>query len=174
MAVTLPIEVYEALEKTMEHEDAKRVVKAFETTISDLTEYKWKTSKDELLSEMEKRFATKSDLALIKAELKADLSLLQTKLESKMLLYFLILIFVIILTNSKALEMYSPATEALKDNATASSLKGEVKEGVGHDFPAAGVGKGLATPGSVPLAESRTRPGHKTPSLFFSSTLLSG
>ncbi|KJU85647.1 hypothetical protein MBAV_002158 [Candidatus Magnetobacterium bavaricum] len=94
MAVTLPIEVYEALEKTMEHDDAKRVIKAFETTISDLTEYKWKTSKDELLTEMEKRFATKADLAL-----------LELKLESKMRLYFLILVFVIILTNSKALDL---------------------------------------------------------------------
>ncbi|WP_040334332.1 hypothetical protein [Candidatus Magnetobacterium casense] len=94
MAVTLPLEVYEALEKSMGSDDAKRVVKAFETTISDVTEYKWKTSKDELLTEMEKRFATKADLAL-----------LELKLESKMRLYFLILIFVIILTNSKALDL---------------------------------------------------------------------
>lgn len=71
-------------------DDANRVVKAFESTISDLTEYKWKTSKDELLTEMEKRFATKADLAL---------------LEARMKLYFLVLIFVIILTNSKALDL---------------------------------------------------------------------
>ncbi|KJU86072.1 hypothetical protein MBAV_001732 [Candidatus Magnetobacterium bavaricum] len=74
----------------MGSEDAKRVVKAFETTISDLTEYKWKTSKDELLTEMKKEFATKADIAL---------------LEAKMKLYFLVLIFVIILTNSKALDL---------------------------------------------------------------------
>ncbi|MBF0337677.1 MAG: hypothetical protein HQL05_07560 [Nitrospirae bacterium] len=97
MAVTLPLEVYEALEKSMGSDDAKRVVKAFEATISDITEYKWKTSKDELLTEMEKRFATKADLLL----LKADIALL----EAKMKLYFLILIFVIILTNSKALDL---------------------------------------------------------------------
>ncbi|MES0337867.1 MAG: hypothetical protein SFH39_16115 [Candidatus Magnetobacterium sp. LHC-1] len=58
-----------------------RTTKAFETTITDITEYKWKTSKDELLTEMEKRFATKADLAL-----------LELKLESKMRLYFLILV----------------------------------------------------------------------------------
>ncbi|MBF0536627.1 MAG: hypothetical protein HQL03_00055 [Nitrospirae bacterium] len=90
MSVTLPIEVYEALEKGLGRDEAKRVIKAFETAISDVTEYKWRTSKDELLTEMEKRFATKADLAL---------------LEAKMKLYFLVLIFVIILTNSRALDL---------------------------------------------------------------------
>ncbi|MBF0538298.1 MAG: hypothetical protein HQL03_08620 [Nitrospirae bacterium] len=85
----------------MGREGAKRVVKAVETTMSDIADYKWATTKDELLTEMEKRFATKTDLAL----LRADMALLQTKLESKMLLYFLILIFVIILTNSRALDL---------------------------------------------------------------------
>ncbi|MBF0608792.1 MAG: hypothetical protein SFH39_14705 [Candidatus Magnetobacterium sp. LHC-1] len=82
-------------------DDAKMVVKAFETTISDITEYKWRTSKDELLSEMERRFATKADLALQEAKINARID----KLEFKMLLYFLVLIFALILTNSKSLDL---------------------------------------------------------------------
>jgi hypothetical protein len=49
MPVTLPIEVYEAFEKGFGKEDAKKVVKSLEATISEATEYKWKTTKDELL-----------------------------------------------------------------------------------------------------------------------------
>ncbi|MBF0345770.1 MAG: hypothetical protein HQL06_16265 [Nitrospirae bacterium] len=97
MAVTLPLEVYESFEKNLGREDAKRVVKTIETTISDVTEYKWKTSKEELLSEIRKEFAEiKNEYAT-----KADLSLLEAKIR----LYFLVLIFVIILTNSKALDL---------------------------------------------------------------------
>ncbi|KJU84965.1 hypothetical protein MBAV_002840 [Candidatus Magnetobacterium bavaricum] len=108
--------MYEALEKTIGRDDAKRVVKgsatpgsmAFETTISEVTEYKWKTSKDELLSEMERRFATKADLALQEARINARIDKVESridKLEYKMLLYFLVLIFTIILTNSRALDL---------------------------------------------------------------------
>ncbi|MBF0536626.1 MAG: hypothetical protein HQL03_00050 [Nitrospirae bacterium] len=112
MSVTLPLEVYEALEKGLGRDSAKQIVNAFETAISDVTEYKWKTSKDELLTEMEKRFATKAELALQEARINARIDKLESKLESKidkleskLLLYFLILMFVIILTNSNALDL---------------------------------------------------------------------
>ncbi|MBF0539605.1 MAG: hypothetical protein HQL03_15270 [Nitrospirae bacterium] len=108
MTVTLPLELYEALEKSLGREGAKQVINAVETAISNVTEYKWATSKDALLSEMKKEFATKADLALLKADLalqEARINSRIDKLESKMLLYFLILIFVIILTNSRALDL---------------------------------------------------------------------
>ncbi|MBF0520852.1 MAG: hypothetical protein HQK92_14165 [Nitrospirae bacterium] len=94
MGVTLPIEIYEAFEKTLGKEDAKAVVKGLEATISDNAEYKWKTTKEELLNDLEKRFATKADLQLV-----------ETRLESKMRLHFFIILFVIILTNPRALDL---------------------------------------------------------------------
>jgi hypothetical protein len=59
MPVTLPIEIYETLEKTVGKEGAKAVIKSIESTISEYTEYKLRTSKDELLDVMRKEFVTK-------------------------------------------------------------------------------------------------------------------
>ncbi|MBF0537954.1 MAG: hypothetical protein HQL03_06840 [Nitrospirae bacterium] len=56
MALTLPIEVYEAFEKGLGYEESKDVVKAFETAISDITDYKWHTNREEILSEVRKEF----------------------------------------------------------------------------------------------------------------------
>jgi hypothetical protein len=38
------------------------MVKSLEVAISDITEYKWKTTKDELLDAMRKEFVTKEFL----------------------------------------------------------------------------------------------------------------
>ncbi len=59
MPVTLPFEVFEVFEKTFGKEEAKVVVKAIESTISQATEYKWKTTKEELLDAMRKEFITR-------------------------------------------------------------------------------------------------------------------
>jgi hypothetical protein len=90
MQALLPIEVFEALEKNLGHDDAKIVLKSFETAISANIEYTWVTTKDDLLSEMEKKFATKSDIIvikldimLVKTELAGDINHLETKLEGK-------------------------------------------------------------------------------------------
>ncbi|MES0335295.1 MAG: hypothetical protein SFH39_02895 [Candidatus Magnetobacterium sp. LHC-1] len=101
MAVILPLEVYESFEKVFGHDDAKGVVKALETTISELAEYKWKTSKEDLLSEMEKKFATKADLALLESKMTGEFRAL--RLEIKLL--FLIIIFLMLITNPRALDM---------------------------------------------------------------------
>ncbi len=90
MQATLPIEVYETFEKEFGKEDAKKVVRSIETTITELTEYKWKTTKDEILEAMRKEFATKADMQL---------------LESKLKLYFVVLLFVIILVNPRAIDL---------------------------------------------------------------------
>jgi hypothetical protein len=94
MQATLPIEVYETFEKGFGKEDAKKVVRSIETTITELTEYKWKTTKDEILEAMRKEFATK-----------ADLQLLEQRLEDKLKLYFVVLLFVIILANPRAIDL---------------------------------------------------------------------
>ena len=59
MPVTLPIEIYETLERTVGKEGAKAVIKSIENTISEFTEYKLRTSRDELLDIMRKEFVTK-------------------------------------------------------------------------------------------------------------------
>jgi len=103
MQAILPIEVYEAFEKGLGKVDAKIVVKSIETTISYNIENKWSSSKDNLLGEMKKEFASKADLQLVRAEIQQ----LKTELSAQMKLYFLILLFVIILTNPSALEIIS-------------------------------------------------------------------
>jgi RecB family exonuclease len=145
MQAILPIEVYEALERNIGHDDAKLVVKSFETAISANIENTWAVTKDDLLSEMEKKFASKSDLLQVKTELngkidmvrteiqqvktelngkidmvrtelkaeiqqvktelKAEIQQVKTELSAQLKLYFLILIFVIILTNPNALDL---------------------------------------------------------------------
>jgi hypothetical protein len=59
MPVTLPLEVYEALERGLGKDDAKTIVKSIETVISDVTDYKWKVTKDELLDAIRKEFVTR-------------------------------------------------------------------------------------------------------------------
>lgn len=59
MPVTLPLEVYEVFEKVVGKEDARVLVKSFEATISEVTDYKWKVTKDELLEAIRKEFITR-------------------------------------------------------------------------------------------------------------------
>jgi hypothetical protein len=54
MLVTLPLEVYEALEKGLGKEDARAVVKAIEMVISEATERTWATTKEEILDVIRK------------------------------------------------------------------------------------------------------------------------
>jgi hypothetical protein len=147
MQAILPIEVYEALEKNIGHDDAKIVLKSFETAISANIEYTWMVTKDDLLSEMEKKFATKSDLMLVRAEIQqvktelngridsletelngridslearlngridslearidGKIDKLKIELSSQSKLHFIVILFVIFTTNSKALELIS-------------------------------------------------------------------
>ncbi|MBF0564721.1 MAG: hypothetical protein HQK89_05715 [Nitrospirae bacterium] len=109
---TLPFEVFEVFEDKLGKEDARVIVKSFETTITGNIENKWASTKNELLdeirkeiTEMEKRIDTKLDLMDKKFATKTDLQLNLQLLESKMKLYFLITIFAIILTNSHAMDL---------------------------------------------------------------------
>ncbi|KJR40315.1 hypothetical protein MCHI_003790 [Candidatus Magnetoovum chiemensis] len=69
MEVTLPIEMYEAFEDALGKDNAKIVVKSLEAAMSNITDYKWKTTKDELLNDIRKEFATKGDLQIVKEEI---------------------------------------------------------------------------------------------------------
>ncbi len=59
MPVTLPIEVYEVFESSFGKENAHKVVKSLEATISDVTDYRWKVTKDELLDSIRREFVTR-------------------------------------------------------------------------------------------------------------------
>lgn len=136
MPVTLPIEVYEALEKGLGKEDAKRVVKSLEIAISDTTDYKWKTTKDELLDAIRKEFITKelfeerlntleerlntlrAELVgktnVDKAEVKAELEKQILRLDRKFTIMFLVLLFTIIFLNQNALEFLAKLLGLIK------------------------------------------------------------
>jgi ABC-type Na+ efflux pump permease subunit len=84
MLVTLPLEVYEALEKGLGKEDARAVVKAIEMVISEATERTWATTKEEILdvirkelSAIRKDFVTKElfeeKINTLRAELLAEI-----------------------------------------------------------------------------------------------------
>lgn len=97
MNVTLPIEVYEGFEKIIGKEDARKVIKSIETTITDITETKWKTTKMEIIEEMEKRFATKADLKIMEERF--------DKLNQKFNFMIVLLIIAITLMNPVAVEI---------------------------------------------------------------------
>ncbi|MBF0590993.1 MAG: hypothetical protein HQL02_02780 [Nitrospirae bacterium] len=144
MPVIMPLEVYESLAKTLGHDDAKDLVKSIETAISDVTEYKWRISKEELLSEirkefdkmdakferklsemdakferrfseLDKKFATKADLALMESKMMGEFKRIDGEfkridgefkaLRLEMKLLFLIIIFIMLITNPRALDM---------------------------------------------------------------------
>lgn len=107
MPVTLPIEVYEALERGLGKEDARKIVKSLEVVISDATDYKWKTTKDELLDAIRKEFVTKE---FLKAEIENQI----LKLDRKFTIMFLILLFAIIFLNQNALEFLAKLLGLIK------------------------------------------------------------
>jgi len=55
----IPIDIYEVFEEKFGKEGARKIVKGFEAIISDATDYKWKTTKDELLEAIRKEFVSK-------------------------------------------------------------------------------------------------------------------
>ena len=67
MAVTLPIEVYEAFEKGLGKEDAKMVVKSLETTIGDISANTWEKTKNELYDHL----VSKEEFNELKEEFKS-------------------------------------------------------------------------------------------------------
>ncbi|KJR40311.1 hypothetical protein MCHI_003786 [Candidatus Magnetoovum chiemensis] len=80
MEVTLPIEIYEAFEDGLGKDNAKIVVKSLEAAMSNITDYKWKTTKDELLNDIRKEFTTKGDLQIVKTELEGKIEKLRTEM----------------------------------------------------------------------------------------------
>ncbi|MBI4596453.1 MAG: hypothetical protein HY730_08780 [Candidatus Tectomicrobia bacterium] len=84
MPVTLPIDVYEVFEKSFGKENAHMVVKSLEATISDVTDYRWKVTKDELLESIRKEFVTREIFEERFKNLEIQMDLRFKNLENKM------------------------------------------------------------------------------------------
>ncbi|MBF0457486.1 MAG: hypothetical protein HQK99_06285 [Nitrospirae bacterium] len=62
---------------------------------------------DEATEQAKKEAATKADIAALKSELKSDMLLIEARLDAKIRLYFIILAFLYLLTNPKAIDLLS-------------------------------------------------------------------
>lgn len=118
MPVRLPLEVYETLEKAVGKEDATAIVKSIETAISETTDYKWSTTKEELLDAMRKEFVTKDvfneKINVLKEEMTSKIELTRLSLDKKFTIMFLILLFTIIILNINSLEFIAKLFGILK------------------------------------------------------------
>jgi len=73
MDIILPVEIYEAFEVTFGKERAKEVIKALERAISERINYRWATTKEELLDAIRKEFITRDIFEERMNSLKAEL-----------------------------------------------------------------------------------------------------
>jgi hypothetical protein len=94
---TVTFEVYKILEKKLGEAEATEIVKAIDAAASDIAIQKKLEVRDELVKEL----ASKADLLAAKAELREEI----IKLDSRMKIYFIITIAVLLLTNSKAMDI---------------------------------------------------------------------
>jgi hypothetical protein len=94
---TVTFEVYKILEKKLGEADATEIVRAIDAAATDIAVQKKLEVRDELVKEL----ASKSDLAATEARLEQKID----RLDNKMKLYFVITIAIILLTNSKAMDI---------------------------------------------------------------------
>ncbi|MBF0566593.1 MAG: hypothetical protein HQK89_15305 [Nitrospirae bacterium] len=96
------IELYNILKDTIGEEGSRAIVETFEEVAKESkVDYKddLKAIKDDI-KDIRQNMVTKT-------ELKTDLKLLETKLDAKMRLYFLILLFAMFITNPKAIDLFA-------------------------------------------------------------------
>jgi len=94
---TVTFEVYKILEKKLGEAEATEIVKAIDAAASDIAIQKKLEVRDELVKEL----ASKADLAATEARIDQKID----RIENKMKLYFVITIAVLLLTNSKAMDV---------------------------------------------------------------------
>jgi len=94
---TVTFEVYKMLEKKLGEAEATEIVKAIDAAASDIALQKKLEVRDELVKEL----TSKADLAATEARLEQKVE----RVENKMKLYFVITIAIILLTNSKAMDL---------------------------------------------------------------------
>jgi hypothetical protein len=94
---TVTFEVYKILEKKLGEAEATEIVKAIDAAASDIAIQKKLEVRDELVKEL----ASKADLAATEARIEQKID----RIDNKMKLYFVITIAVLLLTNSKAMDV---------------------------------------------------------------------
>jgi len=76
-------------------EGAKKVIKALEATISDAIDYRWATTKEEILNAMRREFVTRDvfeeRINALKAELEGKIAKIDQKLNFMIILMFIAL-----------------------------------------------------------------------------------
>jgi hypothetical protein len=103
MPATLPIKIYEMLEAKLGKEEAKEVVNALEEVSRSLAHENKVAIKDELGKEL-----------LTRNEFFAEIRALKSELESKMRLYFLILLFAMFILNTRAIDLIAKLLGVIK------------------------------------------------------------
>jgi hypothetical protein len=98
----VPLDVYRILERRLGEQEAVEIVKAIEATAQEVALQK----KVEIRDELSKELASKSDLLATEAKLREEIS--------KIKLYFVVTIAVIIITNPKALELIGKVLGVVK------------------------------------------------------------
>ena len=96
---TVTFEVYKILERKLGEADATEIVRAIDAAAADIAVQKKLEVRDELVKEL----ASKADLAAVEA-----------RLEGKMKLYFVITVALILLTNSKAMDIIAKLLGLIK------------------------------------------------------------
>ena len=124
MATTLPIEIYDILERKVGRDDAREIGKVIEISFVAIEKKAQDVAlqkKLEIEDELSTKLASKADVLLVRAELQrvkteleGKIDRLEIRLESKMRVYFLILLFTIILLNPKSIELVSRLLGILK------------------------------------------------------------
>ena len=94
---TVTFEVYKILEKKLGEAEATEIVKAIDAAASDIAIQKKLEVRDELVKEL----ASKADLVATEARIEQKID----RIDNKMKLYFVITIAVLLLTNSKAMDV---------------------------------------------------------------------
>ncbi|MBF0320692.1 MAG: hypothetical protein HQL01_12910 [Nitrospirae bacterium] len=89
--MTKTMELYILLKDKLGEQETKALIEAF----------------DEVTEQAKKEVATKADIAALKSELKSDILLVETRLEAKIKLYFMLLALLFLMTNPKAIELLS-------------------------------------------------------------------
>jgi hypothetical protein len=103
MATSIPIKIYEILEDKLGREEAKNIVREIETAVDSIAREKKVEVKDELGKEL-----------LTRNEFFAEMKALRTELESKMQLYFLILLFAMFILNPHAIDLIAKILGVVK------------------------------------------------------------
>jgi hypothetical protein len=121
MPTTLPIEIYDILERKVGRDDAREIGKAIEFSLDhierkaeDVALQKKLELKDELTKELVTKAEFFGEIKSLRVELEGKIDRLEIKLESKMRIYFLILLFTIIILNPMSMELISKLLSILK------------------------------------------------------------